>query len=182
MTRPARSGFTILELLLVVAIMIALAAIAYPTMSAMYGDIRVKAGADQVRGAWTECRAYAIDEGRPYRFAVQAGTGKFRLAPHSDEFWGGSAGETTFGSEDDSLPPHVSEGDLPKDIVFDVPDGFGESSADGWTAVAVFLPDGTAEEDREITLTADDSRPVIIKVRAMTGAVSVRPAPLPEAK
>lgn len=173
MTRPAaRPGFTLLEILLVMAILVALAAISYPSISAMYGDVRVKAGADQVRGAWTECRAYAIDEGQPYRFAVQPNTGKFRLAPHSDEFWSGGSGPTT---SDGTLPPHVSEGELPKDIVFEVPDGFGESTPDGWTAIAVFLPDGSAEADREVTLKADDLPPVVVRVRAMTGAVSVRP-------
>ncbi len=182
MTRPARPGFTLLEILLVMAILVALAAIAFPTMSAMYGDIRVKAGADDVRGAWTECRAYAIDEGRPYRFAVQPNTGKFRLAPHSDEFWGGGSGPASMGSEDAALPPHISEGELPKDITFDVPDGFGETTPDGWSSIAVFLPDGSAEADREVTLKADDVRPVVIRVRAMTGAISVRPGAVTENK
>ncbi|WP_020475515.1 pilus assembly FimT family protein [Zavarzinella formosa] len=180
MTRPAvRSGYTLIEVLLVMAILVSFAAIAMPSISAMYGDIRVKAAADQVRGSWTECRAYSIDEGRPYRFAVQPNTGKFRIAPDSPESWGGSSGDSSASvSEDTALPSHTSEGELPKSIVFTVPDGLGETSADGWTTVVTFLPDGSCASDREITLSADDdTSPIVIRVRAMTGAVSVRNAP-----
>lgn len=178
MTRPAvRSGYTLLEVLLVMAILVSFAAIAAPTMSAMYGDIRVKAAADQVREAWTECRAFSIDEGRAYRFAVKPSTGTYRYAPDAADFWGGSTGATSYGSEDTSLPPHISEAELPTSIVFNVADGIGETSGDGWTTVAVFLPNGTCEEDREVTLQGDgDTRAIVVKVRAMTGAVSVRNA------
>lgn len=180
MTRPsARSGYTLLEVLLVMTIMVSLLAIAGPTMTAMYGDIRVKAAADQVREAWTDCRAYSIDEGRAYRFAVQPNTGKFRLAPDAAEFWGGSAGATSYGSDDAALPPHIKEGELNGGIQFNVAEGIGETSGDGWTSVAIFLPDGTGDADREVTLQGnDDSRPILIRLRAMTGAVSVRNAPI----
>ena len=180
MIRPAaRSAYTLLEVLLVMTILVSFAAIAAPTMSAMYGDIRVKAAADQVRESWTECRAFSIDEGRAYRFAVQPGTGKFRIAPDAADFWGGSSGAASYGSEDAALPPHINEGELPGSIVFNLAEGIGETTGDGWTAIATFLPNGTCEEDREITLQGEgDARPIIIRVRAMTGAVSVRNGPI----
>src|SRR5690242_4803736 len=92
--RPAtrRPAFTLIEMLLVVAVLIALGAVAYPTLSAMYGDVKIKAAADTVRASWTEARAHAIEDGRAYRFAVQPGTGKFRVAPDADGFWDGSGG------------------------------------------------------------------------------------------
>lgn len=170
---------TLIEVLLVMAIIIALAAIALPTMSAMYGDIQVKAAADEVRSMWTDCRTYAIEEGRGYRFAVKADSGKYRLAPDSAEFWGGASMETAYGSEDANVPAHVHEAELTQGIVFQVPEGFGEATEDGWTTIATFLPNGTANEDREITLRDDnDSRPVIVSLRAMTGAISVRAGPV----
>src|SRR5829696_2345444 len=58
--RPRRRpGVTLIEVLLVMALILALGAIAYPTLSAMYGDVRVKAAADDVRAALTEARAQA---------------------------------------------------------------------------------------------------------------------------
>jgi prepilin-type N-terminal cleavage/methylation domain-containing protein len=168
--RTRRPGLTLIEVLLVMALLLALGAIAYPTLSAMYGDVRVKAAADEVRAAWTEARARAIEDGRAYRFAVEPGTGKFRVAPDSGEFWDGGSGGA---SDENSAPPHVQDDELPNGIVF-------EASADlpsdgAWTTVAVFNPDGSCQADTEITLREDDgSTPVVVRVRAMTGAISVR--------
>lgn len=167
--RTRRPGVTLIEVLLVVAVILALGAIAYPTLSGMYGDVRVKAAADEVRAAFTEARAQAIEDGRAYRFSVEPGTGKFRVAPDADEFWDGSGG----GSDADA-PPHIQDGTLPNGILFEV--GGGDLPSDGaWTTVVVFNPDGTCGHDVEVTLREDDgSTPVVVRVRAMTGAVSVR--------
>ena len=169
--RHCRPGLTLLEVLLVMAIILCLAAIAYPTLSAMYGDVRVKAAADQVQGAWAEARANAIEGGRAYRFSVQPGTGQFRVAPDSPEFWDGSGGSQ---SQENDLPPHLEEGTLSGGITFDVPANLPASGE--WTTVAVFNPDGTCQADTEITLKEadDDGTPIVIRVRAMTGAITVR--------
>jgi Tfp pilus assembly protein FimT len=168
MTRPRhRPAFTLLEVLLVIAVIIALSAVAYPTLAAMYGDVKVKAAADDVRAAWTEARSHAIEGGRAYRFAVQPDTGKYRVAPDADGFWDGS------GGDESDAPPFVFEGDLPNGIVFKVGD-LPESG--GWSTVVVFNPDGGCSADVEVVLREadDDGTPIVVKVRAMTGAVSVR--------
>jgi prepilin-type N-terminal cleavage/methylation domain-containing protein len=169
--RPAarRPGFTLIEMLLVIAVIIALGAVAYPTLSAMYGDVKIKAAADAVRASWTDARSHAIEDGRAYRFAVQPGTGKFRVAPDADGFWDGSGGDA--GGD---APAFTQEGDLPNGIQFalgsDLPDAGG-----GWSTVVVFNPDGGCNADVEVTLKEDDdSTPLAVRVRAMTGAVSVR--------
>jgi Tfp pilus assembly protein FimT len=152
------------------AILIMLSALAYPTLSAMYGDIRVKAAADQVQGAWAEARARAIEDGRGYRFAVEQGTGRFRIAPDGPEFWdGGGNGQ----SDENAPPPYIHEGNLPNSIVFNVSDSLPTEGE--WTTVVVFNPDGTCQADVEIALKEDDdTSEIVIRVRAMTGAVTVR--------
>jgi Tfp pilus assembly protein FimT len=166
-----RSGLTLLEVLLVVAIIIALGAVAYPTLNAMYGDVRVKAAADQVQAAWTEARARAIEDGRAYRFSVEENTGRFRVGPDAPEFWDGSGGAP---SDENMAPPHIEEGVLSGGIHFNVP---ADLPTEGeWTTVAIFNPDGTCQHDTEITLREadDDGTPIVIRVRAMTGAITVR--------
>ena len=169
--RTRRPGLTLIEVLLVVAVLIALAAVAFPTMSAMYGDVKLKAAADDVRAGWTEARSHAIEDGRAYRFAVQPGTGKYRVAPDADWFWNGD------GGDDSDAPPFTFEGDLPNGIVFETAADLPESG--GWTTVVVFNPDGGCSADVEVTLKEadDDGTPIVVKVRAMTGAVSVRKQP-----
>jgi prepilin-type N-terminal cleavage/methylation domain-containing protein len=164
-----RPGLTLLEVLLVMAILVLLAAVAYPTLSAMYGDVRVKAAADQVRGSWTEARANAIEDGRAYRFSVEPGTGKYRVAPDDPSFWDGSGGQ----ADENAAPPHIEEGELPKGILFETPSDLPVEG--NWSTVAVFNPDGTCEHDIEIALKEDDdSTPVVVRVRGMTGAITVR--------
>jgi prepilin-type N-terminal cleavage/methylation domain-containing protein len=167
--RTRRPGLTLIEVLLVMALLLALGAVAYPTLSAMYGDVRVKAAADEVRAAWTEARARAIEDGRPYRFAVEPGTGKFKVAPDAGEFWDGSGGP----SDENQAPPHIQEDELPNGVLFETA---ADLPADGaWTTVAVFNPDGSCQADTEVALREDDdSTPVVVRVRAMTGAISVR--------
>jgi Tfp pilus assembly protein FimT len=173
MYRPTRQrpAFTLLEILLVLAVLIALAAVAYPTLSAMYGDVKVKAAADNVRAAYADARSHAIEDGRPYRVSVQPGTGKFRIAPDNDTFWDGSDPSQATNNDGDA-PPFINEGGLPNGIVFT-----GDLTTGGsWSTVVVFNPDGGCSSDVEISLQESDdaATALVIRVRAMTGAVTVR--------
>src|SRR5438874_4807621 len=109
-----RSGYTLLELMLVLAIIVVMAAIAYPSATAMYGHLRLSQAADAVRAAWAEARAHAIDEGRPYRFAIIPDQGNYRVAPDSPEFWGSSSQEQA--SADAINPPFFLNEALPKGL------------------------------------------------------------------
>lgn len=196
MTR-SRPAFTLLELLLVLAILVMLGAIAYPSLDAMYSGYRVKAAADQVRGAWATARARAVEEGRAYRFAVLPGKGNFRVAPDSADFWGGSGAAPDAASA--TSPPYVQDGALPKGVRFAGADGqydLGDSGDDSSAPAGevdpsqlvrwiVFLPDGTArtfggmgDDNIEVVLSSPGTRPVTLRLRGLTGIVTVRqPSP-----
>jgi prepilin-type N-terminal cleavage/methylation domain-containing protein len=171
-----RRGFTILEVLLVVAVMVMLAAMAYPSIEAMYGDLRLTAAADQVRARWADARTRAIEEGRPYRFSTQP-DGQYKIAPDTSQFWSGS-GETTAGDVNNSdSPPLVIEETLPQGFKFADESNSGDTDAGPWQTAIKFLPDGTANTDKTITIQADGYRPVQLRIRALTGAVTAETLP-----
>jgi hypothetical protein len=174
-----------LELVCVLAIIAIITAVSYPTVLSMYGQYRLQAASDGVRASWVRARAQAVEEGQRYRFAVVPNKGNYRIAPDSPEFWSGSM--PTF---DPDNPPLVFEDNLPKGIRFSLdkntePDQDGDSSfpvgevePNQWVSAAFFEADGSAQEDVEIAFHSAGNRPVILKLRAMTGIASVKMAPV----
>jgi len=174
-----RTAYTLLELVLVLAIIIIIGAVAYPSIEASYGYFKVQAAADAVKGAWAQARERAIRDGIPYRFAVIPGTNHFRLAPDSPDFWTG----TTPDAEDPTNPPLVIEKKLPKGIVFtpagqDAPPSppANDNSKDdepvdptAFVTLTVFLPNGTAQNDVSIRLEAKGASPLTVRLRSLTG-------------
>jgi prepilin-type N-terminal cleavage/methylation domain-containing protein len=184
--RTPRPGYTLFELTLVLALLVLLAAIAYPTMDSLLGTFRMTAAADMVRAYWADARAHAMNEGQAYRFAVVPGKGNFRVAPDSPEFWSGT---DTPSPLDPNNPPLVVDDALPRGVRFSTPDAYqsagmdaGDSSSpvgsvdsSSWSTIVTFLPDGTTKEDVEIVFTGGGAQPLDVKLRALTGAVTVQP-------
>lgn len=179
-----RRGFTLFELCLVMAILVVLAAVAFPVFDAWQGEFRVEAAADSVRAAWARARSAAIDQGTAYRFGIVPGTGNYRIAPDSASSWAG--GDAPPAPEGQS-PPVVVEDVLPKGVRLTTSDAPDVAAADRpagavdpsqWVTAAVFLPDGTARDDVRLTLAASGARPLVLKLRGMTGAMTTERLPL----
>src|SRR5262245_5771303 len=182
--RSRRPSFTLLELLLVMAILVILAAIATPSLLSMRPYYRIQGGSDSLKAAFVNARAYAMDTGQPYRLAIIPGKGNFRVAPDSSEFWSGSAPQ----SSADGTPLPVLDGAVPEGVVLLLDDtgdvGENEDTVlpseglgpDQWKTVAVFLPVGTAREDARVTLRTAGTRPRTIFLRSLTGIVTVEGA------
>jgi prepilin-type N-terminal cleavage/methylation domain-containing protein len=164
-----RPGYTLLEMMLVLALIVLLAAMAYPSIDSMYADLKVQAAADEVRAQFVQARTQAVNEGRPYRFSVVPNGDRCRISP-----LGGSAlaGESDEPAVERSI---LAVRTLPKGITFRMGENSQGAGGDGegFTTVAVFLPDGTAQEDCDIILSARDARPLVLKLRALTGGVTV---------
>jgi len=165
-----RRGFTILELTLVLAVMLVVAAITVPSLEVMQGDTKLNAAADIVRGRWADARGRALEDGVAYRFAVIPQTGKFRVAPDSDDFWSGGGGDAP---QSDNAPL-VLEDSLPEGVVFaDASDsGSGGGEGGDWQPVVAFLPDGTAARNVEVAFKARGTRTLTLRLRGLTGAVT----------
>jgi len=168
-----RHGFTLMELMLVMVIIVIAAALAFPSFEAMLATTNEYAARDMVRARWAEMRAKALEDNRPYRFAVTENTGKFRIAPDDDAFWSGNS-----TGEGDDEKPLIIEGELPEGVLFTTSaEAFAGEAAPApgaqWgLTVAVYLGEGIARDDAEIYFGRAGQRPLGLRLRALTGAVS----------
>ncbi len=170
--KQRRAGFTIMELVLVVSLIVIVGAVSFPTFQSMVGGFRSQAAVDTVRGVWAQARAKAMNDGLPYRFSVVQGKGNYRLAPDVGEFWAGSAASAT--SNDPNNKPLVIEDALPNTVRFSTPSAAqagervggsedttapsGSIDVSSWNTVVVFLPDGTARDNAELVILTAGAR------------------------
>lgn len=184
-----RKAFTLLEVLLTMAVIAVVLAVTYPSLDAMYGGFKIQAATDTVRAAWAEARSHAINEGRAYRFSISPGTGKFRLAPDAASSWSG--GNAPAGADDPANPALVLEDTVPDGVRLSLPNNApaqpeseggttamspaGGGDASGWTTCVVFMPDGTCHDDAEVVFEVSGARSLSVKIRGLTASVTVRP-------
>jgi prepilin-type N-terminal cleavage/methylation domain-containing protein len=169
-----RPGYTLMEMLLVVALIVIAAAVSIPLMQTMLTDARITAAADSVRGQLAEAQARAMDEGRPWKFGVTANGSYYQLAPEDSSEWGNVTQEEVLKSD-------VIRGQLPREMVFALKteDLFPKETSDPgptdgqWTIVAVYLPTGGTRDDGKIFFGKPGIVPMCLQVRSLTGAVTV---------
>jgi Tfp pilus assembly protein FimT len=168
-----RQAFTLFELILVCALVALVAAIAWPSLDSFVADARVVAGADMVRARLAEAQARAIEEGRPYRFEI-LDKNKCRVVPDSGEAGPPPAGNG--GPESDPSQGVLGgEDTLPAKVSFDKSRAAGGDPGDqssGNGLKVVYLPDGSAREDAEISLRSPGARSVTLRLRALTAALT----------
>jgi Tfp pilus assembly protein FimT len=186
-----RQAYTLFELVLTTAVIAITAAVTVPSIDSMYPSYKLNASVDAVRAAWALGRAHAIEEGRPYRFAVSPGGNNYHLGVDENQADGGqpdgdqnsngqnSNGQNSNGqnSNGQNVPDFKLDDHLPQGVTFAMAqedDQAPQASTDGLSTVAVFLPDGTARDDAEIRFQVKGALPKTIKLRALTGGVSVQ--------
>lgn len=77
----ARGAFTLLELLLTLAVLAAIAAVTIPQLSGVLGDSRLTRSAEQLRVEMTRLRVRAMREGRTFILEAAPEAGEFRIRP-----------------------------------------------------------------------------------------------------
>jgi hypothetical protein len=167
-----------MEIILVLAIIALVAAVAVPSFRAWSEGYRLQQGVDHIRTHWVKARTMAMEEGRPYRFFYEIGTGHYKLAPDDFENWPELAGSIN--------GPTTSAGGYPPGLFIEdiLPQGvtFVSVFDDQATAALVFWPDGTAKiygpdgsEHSEMVVGLMDSKGYarFLHVRGLTGGVSV---------
>lgn len=78
---PLRSAFSLLELLLVLAILVTLAAVVAPSLTGMLAERKLQRGADEIRIAWQRARLEAMKTGQAQVFRCMLGSREYSLQP-----------------------------------------------------------------------------------------------------
>lgn len=185
------SGFTLLEVTLVLALLVVVAAMVWPAFEKPLASERLRHGADKVRAEWTRTRIRAMTTGTPHVFRYQPLTNQYRV-----EIWSGADSQLEAGSVSDfgipQQPAVVAQGvgdkGLPEGVVFDANQTLQDMRAmligadaaqplageAAWSEPIYFFPDGTTSTAR-LLLHNELGLYVVLDLRGLTGVVTVSP-------
>jgi type II secretory pathway pseudopilin PulG len=116
--RPA--AYTLLELLLVLAVILAVAGAVTPTVVERMGDYKLKRGSEMARSAISSARIHAIDLSSVYQFRFEAGGRRYLAIPTDTEaLITSQTGSAAAASAPGALPSTaIVSGQLPEDLSF----------------------------------------------------------------
>lgn len=200
--RRLRSAFTVLELILVLTIIVALAALSWPRVSGFLQRESVMSDVETVRQVLDRARVDAIEDGMIYQFRYEPSGKKFVLLPYELLQASGqdpNSKETDPGTSIDVKQAIVFE--LSEECSFYNPTSLtGEPIAverlpepwleliqngtqhrdTSWASPILYSPDGSATDD-VVVIADEDQRYISLTVRGLTGVVTTsRLAQLPE--
>ena len=158
-----RSGFSLIELVMVMILLFIIAGITIPYLAAGLPSARIKSGANQIYAALHMGRNDAATYGFRTRLVVNQEENTWRLEKEPKPF-----------SEPDEFQPvgpNWVTTELPEGVVFSELEGFGEG-ADNDESVLEFSAEGTLRESARLVLGNEDGDSRILEVSAATGRVA----------
>lgn len=181
-----RGGYTLLELLLVLAILVAIAGLSWPSVNRMLEDLTIKEAVEPVRVELSKTRIRALDAGVTWQFRFEPDGRRYLMVPY--EFDELEANAEVLQQQLEAFPRMA--GKLPEGLTFvaasesmlgnepvtqeSVTGLPGESELSGvsWSPPLLFYSDGAAT-DAAFDVVSEEKRFQRLTLRALTGAVTV---------
>lgn len=179
--------------MLVLAVLVLIAAIAWPLLDGPFAGQRLRKGADQFRAACGESRVEAMSTGLIHALTYQPESGSYRLAQWegaemavegeagSAAAAGGGAVPLDYGygglSSDRALPETIFFVAGQSEVNARAEDALatheeGQQLAPDWSQPILFYPDGTTSSARVI-LRNEYGRFIVVELRGLTGVATV---------
>lgn len=187
-----RGGFTLLEVLLVLAVVVAITGLAWPALRGGYDASRLKTVGAEVRAAWIEARNQAMESGELRGFRCIRDGIKYQIynleaaensaaatsggaasalgpgtAPASSGAQGGQ-GEAQQIPEGYSFHPQADSSDRSSGMPGVLAAGSDLAGDAQWSKPIVFYPDGSSS-DAELTITDKREQSITLYLRGTTG-------------
>lgn len=174
--RQRRGGLTLMEILLVVAVMIAIASLATPNLIGMMETQKLRKSADLLRAEFAQTRIRAMKSQRIQMFRYQLGQGGYLAQPWvmaDDELESSStAADAVVGKAATQLPDGVTfrGGEATTDargaaIEEQVA---GDATSQIWSPPILFYPDGTSS-NATVVLGNQRQQGIEVQLRGLTG-------------
>ncbi len=184
-----RSGFTLLEILLVLAILVVVAAMTMPALNRIAESQRLTQGAELIRSEWMSAHVRAMRTGQMQMFRYEQGGTLFRVETWQADEDATDAATATGDPNNpqrmtvDSLDPIQKEKVLPDGLIFFGGDAkFENRSQDveqeamgsgAWSRPIIFYPDGSTST-AYIIVANERKQSIRVELRGLTGSVTVR--------
>ena len=180
MRRSAAGGFTLFELLIVMALLTLAAGLTVPAISWLFAHHNLRQAVDLLGVRISAGRVHSVETGLTYQFRYEPGGRRFLLVPFDQE--PPSAPGAQRAVRIVGMLPAVCKFDggqilaekgtsIPSDWLAGLPDA-GEYAGASWSGPALFHPDGTATDLKLVVHGAKNDR-VELTLRGLTGAVTV---------
>ncbi|MCX7427879.1 MAG: prepilin-type N-terminal cleavage/methylation domain-containing protein [Planctomycetia bacterium] len=193
-------GYTLVEMLIILAVLVLMAGVAWPVLRAPWRRTQVEDAANHARVTLARVRVKAIESGTAWQFCFLPGTGLFAYRPVVPGRDARRMAEA--GPSQDSLDEETVEGELPHGVFFRDPreretfnsldtsdaaplpaEEISRLDAADWSEPILFYPNGRAANAR-LELQGPKGLSVDVTLRGLTGMAKVgklqRPRPQEE--
>lgn len=184
-------------------ILVAVAAVAWPTITRSYESVRLRKAADQVQTGLSRARVEAMSSGVSQVFQFEPNSPRYTITPYQDDSVSSldstaadtssaSAGQSSSQPSSTAGSPTGGQSDPSNPCQHQLPDGFAFTTAqrasDSRTAAAegqlndgsasadappVFFYPDGSSQDAIITISTDNGRSISITLRGYTGVTHV---------